>query len=361
MFVGEFLAPFFAALVLFTAVVVFSGVAPSLRYLRHPAIQDVVSWVAWQFPAYIVQAMPIAVAFAALVSVGALVRRREMLAMSAGGVDPRRPIAMLVVVGVGLALLGLAISQWAVPAAATRITETWWPMTSGQSGLYRLAGHTWFMGTGELHVGKVAEGRMLDVRFTRRERGTVDVYFAASAGFDGRDLVLHQVRHVVLKLGAVDRQGTSALELGRLVPVDTWSDIARIPTTGTEHEWLTRYSGATYEDGRSLTSLWASAHNEYRTPVARFQDMVTFYRKLVEPIANIAILMVAVPLAVRYAGSTVLSFGLTLAVAVAWYLSLAGSEIAARAGLVPAITVVWLVLAPFVVVGAVLAPLAGRP
>ena len=361
-FVGEFLGPFLAALVLFTAVVVFSGIAPSLRYLHAPAIGDVVVWLAWQFPAYVVQAMPIAVAFGALVAMGGLVRRRELLAMSAGGVNPRRPIAVLFIVGVVLAGLGLADGQWAVPTAATKLTETWWPMTSGRPGLFRLAGRSLFVGTGDLYFARVQGGRMLDVRFTRRRRDVVDAYFADSATFDGRALILNQVQHVVLDLSPLDRlaASTSTPRLPTLVPVDARLDQVRLRTTGDESAWLTRYSGAAYEDGRSLTALWSSAHNAMRTPIARLQDRVTFYRKLVEPIANIAVLIVAVPLAVRFAGSTVLSFGLTLAVALAWYLSLAGTELAARAGLLVPSGQVWLVLAPFVVAGLFLARLADR-
>lgn len=360
-FVGEFLGPFFAALVLFTTVVVFSGIAPSLRYLHDPSIGDVVTWVGWQFPAYVVQAMPVAVAFAALVSMGGLVRRRELLAMRAGGVNPRRPIVVLFVVGIVLALLGLVDAQWGLPTAAAKVTETWWPMTSGRSGLFRLAGRTLFMGTGDLYFERAEGGRMVDVRFTRRRHDVVDAYFADDATFDGRVLVLSNVRHVVLDLNSLGALGTAASSrLPKLVPVDTRASRVRIRTSADERTWLVRYSGATYEGGHSLTALWSSAHNASRTPIARFQDRVTFFRKIIEPLANVAILIVAVPLAVRFASSTVLSFGLTLAVAVAWYLSLAGSELAARAGLLSPSGQAWSVLAPFIVVGLLLTRLAAR-
>lgn len=359
-FVAEFIPPFLSGWLLFTGVLVFSGVLPSLQYVHHPPVGQVSTWLVWQFPAFAVQAMPIAVVFAALVSMGRMVRHRELFAMQAGGVDPRRPVAVLVVFGLILAAIAVACDQWVVPPASIRLTEIWWPMTSGRQPLHRLAGHTWFVGTGDLSAGRVEGHRMLGVRFVRRSPDGLDLYFAREATFQGDRLRLSNAKHVVLDLASLGSSGTRPKLTDGLVQVSQQAPVMSVRTTGTEAQWVTRYSGGSYEDGRNWLGLWASAHNPLRTSTDRAQDWVTIYRKLADAMANVALLAVAVPLAIRLAGSTVLSFAITLGTSVAWYLAIAGTELAARSGGLPASAVAWLSLAPFVIVGLALNVAAGR-
>lgn len=349
--ITEFVPPFIGAWALFTGVLVFSGVLPSLQYVHRPPPMQVATWLLWQFPAFAVQSMPIAVAFASLLAMGRMVRHRELLAMAAGGVAPGRPVAVLVAFGVALTLVAAACYQWVVPVAAVRVTETWWPMVSGRPALHRLAGHTWFVGTGDLYARRVDGHRMLDVRVTRRTGDHLDVYFAPQATFQGKDLQLVNPEHVVLNLSALGGTAGADVAPEGLATAYGPAALTSIPTTGTEAEWVTRYSGGSYEDARTWSGLWASAHNPLRSSVARSQDWVTIYRKIAEAVANVALLMAAVPLAVRFAGNSTLSFALTLGTSVAWYLALAGTELAARSGGLPPSSVAWLALSPFVLLG----------
>jgi lipopolysaccharide export system permease protein len=92
------------------------------------------------------------------------------------------------------------------------------------------------------------------------------------------------------------------------------------------------------EDARSLTRLAADAADVASSAEDRRLAAVLLQRKLAESVANVALLLVAVPLSLRYARSRGVAFGLSLAVTLAWYLLLSFGQLFAQIGAVP----VWL-------------------
>lgn len=347
-----FLGAFLAAALLFTLAVVFSGVVPSLQYIDDPDPRLAARWLLWQFPSFLVQAMPIAVVMAVLVTIGRLVRDRELLAMRAGGIPARRPVHLLMVVGCFLALGAMAAQQWWIPYAAEQVAQTWWRLTTDRPAVHRLVGRSWFVGSGDLRFQAVEEERLVDVRFVRREEGVIDVLRAPSARFEGRDLVMYDATRIRLNLAALDGRMSPAERLDAFVADHREQPIVRVPTHSTLAGLVARYSQGSYEDGRSLTELWRSATNELRTPFERREDRIRLHRKVVESLANVAIIALAVPLAIRYATSAFLGFGLTLGTALLWYGVIAGGELMARAGLAAPGIVPWAAIVAFLSVGA---------
>src|SRR5690606_5480214 len=75
-----------------------------------------------------------------------------------------------------------------------------------------------------------------------------------------------------------------------------------------------------FEDSRSLTDLRRDANNELVSVDERRRAQVLLQRKLAEPFTNLALLLVAVPLALSYSRSRGVAFGVSLVVTLVWYL-----------------------------------------
>ena len=76
-----------------------------------------------------------------------------------------------------------------------------------------------------------------------------------------------------------------------------------------------------------------------------------FHRKLAEPFANLTLLAMALPLAVLYARSRSVAFGLSLSVTLAWYVLLTLGQLLAQAGVLPVWVGLWFGNALLLVVG----------
>ena len=74
----------------------------------------------------------------------------------------------------------------------------------------------------------------------------------------------------------------------------------------------------------------------------RRQAAVLFHRQLAEPLANLTLLLVAIPLSLLYARSRGVAFGMSLIVTLVWYLLLTVGQLLAQAGTLPVWLGIWL-------------------
>ncbi len=91
-------------------------------------------------------------------------------------------------------------------------------------------------------------------------------------------------------------------------------------------------------DTRSLAEAYHQMTDASLSGPQRREAAVLFHRLLAEPLANLTLLLIAVPLAVLHARSRSVAFGLSLVVTLAWYLLLTIGQLLAQGGVVP----VWL-------------------
>jgi lipopolysaccharide export system permease protein len=101
-------------------------------------------------------------------------------------------------------------------------------------------------------------------------------------------------------------------------------------------ELIARFSGGGFEDARSLTDLAEDAADVALPFGQRRQAAVLLQRKLAESVANLTLLLFAVPLSLAYARSRGVAFGMSLVVTLAWYLLLTFGQLFAQTGVVPA-------------------------
>jgi lipopolysaccharide export system permease protein len=346
---AESLPPLLFGLILYSTLAVVSVTIPRLQWVVGAPVADLAAWLLLQLPTAIVQTLPIAMVLAVLLAFGRLATSNELLAIQAGAVPLGRITRMFVLLGLIATLSALALNQWVLPSANAQVGSIYWRLTTGSSGLFRLASQ-----------GLPVEGFTLvfddvdrrsdvlrDVRIERWEGRQLTVLFAESAAFEERGLRLFGYRTLILDLAAIDGQAGSPVKALRdLVkadsrPANAESSLLLTLSTSVD-ELVTRFSSGGFEDPRSISDAYRAAYDGDLPATQRRSAAVLFHRKLAEPFASLVLLLVALPLSLTYARSRSVAFGLSLIVTLAWYLLLTLGQLMAQTGGLPVWLGVWL-------------------
>lgn len=338
----ESLPPFLFGLLLYSSLAVMSANFARLQWIVGTPLLELLYWLALQFPAAIVQTLPIALLLAVLLAFGRLAAANELLAIQAGGVALRRLSALLLTLGLGAVGFALVMNQWVLPQTNVRVGTLWWELSGGGSGLYRLTGQSLPLGAYTLSFGYVTEDDELEgVRLESWSGRELSVVLAERARLTKRQLILYDYQTARLDLGALKTEAPESsdvlladlVKLNNLAPGPDATLTLALPED--RDALITRYSGGGFEDARSISQVRRDAHNEQLSPDERRAAAVLFHRKIAEPFANLTLLAVALPLSVLHARSRSVAFGLSLSVTLAWYLLLTLGQLLAQAGVIP--------------------------
>lgn len=341
----EVLPPLLFGVLLYGALAVVSATLPRLQWIVGTPVLGLLGWLAVQLPTAIEQTLPIALVLAVLLAFGRMGTDKELLAMQAGTVPLLRASAVLIGVGALAVVVSLSLNQWVLPRTNAMMTRQYWELTSRSTGLFRLVNENLPIGDFTLRFQKIdsRQDTMLGVRVEKWNGNTLTLVRANSATFRGTELLLKGYQVVVLDFAALDQaQGDPSQELSKLVRViDRPADpnaVLTLTTSTTEQDLVSRFSRGGFEDTRSLSEAWHDAHDMHLAYRARRQAAVLFQRMLAEPFASLTLLLIAIPLALLYAGSRGVAFGLSLVVTLIWYVCLTLGELFAQTGALP----VWL-------------------
>jgi lipopolysaccharide export system permease protein len=355
----EGLPPLLFGLVLYSTLAVVSMMLPRMQWVVGVPLLELAWLLLLQFPAAIVQTLPIALLLAVLLAFGRLAASNELLAVQAGGVALRRLALTLLALGLVSAGLAAFLNERVLPQTNARVGSLWWELTTGSSGLFRLARQNVPLGDYTLYFGSTdrATDELHDVRLEAWQGQRLVLLRADRARFVGDGLELFGYRHQVFDYSALDSMtgseatGPEASDetaeglLRRLIRVDNRApgpeQSLTITTSEGYEELITRHSQGGFEDTRSSRHAYQDAHNGNLPAAERLKALVLFHRKLAEPLANLTLLLIAVPLAVLYARSRSVAFGLSLVVTLVWYLFLTIGQLMAQAGAVPVWLGVW--------------------
>ena len=324
----EALPPFLFGLVLYAGLAVVSATLPRLQWIVGTPFADLLLWLVVLLPQALVQTAPVALVLAVLLAFGRLATEHELIAVQAGGVAVARTATVFVLVGAAAGVGALAFNEWVVPRANAAVADVYWRLTAGRTGLFRLAAQRLPVEGFTLRFESVdRDGTMGDLRVERWDGDVYTLVRAERAVFDGQDLVLFDHRTQRFDLSALDRPaGTvdAADVLQALVRVDARGAGEAAPlvlSTGVdEGELIARFSNGGFEDARSVSRLYADANDAQRSANERREAAVLLHRKVAEPVSNVVLLLVSVPLSITFARSRSVAFGLALVVTLAWYL-----------------------------------------
>ena len=344
----ESLPPLIFGLLLYSTLAVVSVTLPRLQWIVGAPLGPLLGWLALQVPAAAVQTLPIALLLAVLLTFGRLSADSELLAAQAGGVALGRLARVFILLGLLAAAGALLLNERVLPTTNARVGALYWELTSGGSGLYRLAEQNLPLGDTSLRFSTTdrATDEMFGVRLESWQDRTLTVVFADRARFVDGGLELYGYHTTVVDFTALSRPEEDAetflrtfLRADSRAPDPDSSLRVTLPVS--YDDLVTRFSGGGFEDSRSVRGAYEDARDLALPVGERRAAAALFHRKLAEPFANLTLLLVAVPLALLYARSRAVAFGLSLVVTLAWYLLLTVGQLLAQAGAVPVWLGVW--------------------
>ena len=330
----EGIPPLLFGVFLYSGLAVVSITLPRMQWLVDVPPVEVAGWLALQLPTAIVQTLPIAIVLAVLLAYGRLGSNNELLAMQAGGVSLLRTAGPFLAIGV-VAMVGtLAANQWLLPTTQRMVGSQYWELTANRSGLFRLASRDLPVQDFQVTFARVdsATDTLYDVRVQRWDASSLTVIRSVTGRFEGTDLVMRDYSTIRLDLDALDAAGlTPEQRLTQLVSLYNRPDREGAELTITVDvsvdELIARFGQGGFEDPRSITDALADSRNAALPASERREAEVLFHRKLAEPVSNLVLVLAALPLAILFANTRWVAFGLSLAVTLAWYLFLAFGQL----------------------------------
>jgi lipopolysaccharide export system permease protein len=337
----EAIPPLVFGLVLYSSLAVTSATMWRLQWIVGTPVAEISLWLLLQMPQALVQVSPIALVLAVLLAFGRLASDHELTALQAGTVPLVRTSGVFIVLGAVVAVGALAVNQWVLPRTNVAVVDSYWQLTAGRSGLFRLASQSLPVDDFRITFDEVdRRDELRDVRVERWDGDVLTIIRAERGRFVEQSLVLYGHRTQRFDLGALDVAGEDAAStLRALLRVDARAQDPTAPLEITISlsvaELVTQFSGGGFEDARSLTRLAADARDPVLTLSQRRQSATLLQRKLAEPLANVTLLLVAIPLSITYARSRSVAFGLSLVVTLAWYLLLTFGQLFSQTGVLP--------------------------
>ncbi len=332
---------------LYTSLAVSAAVVPRLELVAGAPFPEVFVWILAHVPSALVETLPITLVLAVLLTYGRMEQDHELVAFRAGGVSLARIAAPLLALALASTAASLVLQQTVTPRTTQHVASGYWDLAAQGNRLFRLAGGSLPVGTLGLTYDRSLGGSatVLDVEVTSWSGDVLTFVRAREGRFDGADLVLTGYRAQRFDFAALADQAASDVPLEDVILLDsrgaTPESTLRLTLGTTEEELLERFGRSDFADARSLTELWRDARLEGDSDDGRAARL-TLQRRLAQPWANIALLLLAVPLAVGGTRGRGVAFGLALAVSMIWYLLTSVGLFAAQTGLLPIPVGVWL-------------------
>jgi lipopolysaccharide export system permease protein len=337
---------------LYVALFLFQSLIARAQYLGALPASATGMWLLYQIPEFALRAFPLAIVFSVLLVFGRLAKDNELLASYAGGISLSRLTRSLLALGAVLALFGLYLAEFVTPQANTKVASTWWGSLDGGGNAFAyIAGKTIDVGNNYLvYFSSFANGEIKGVRletWSPTQAKLQSIYFADSAVLTSKKITLkgfegYQVDFSKLSDLPAD---PNREQMYALVPFNQKRSLNPNATTTfllgkTVDSIIAENTKGGFEDNRSISTVY----NEWKASTgqtARDTASLLGYKTAV-PFANLAILLLTIPVAAGGLRSNGVAFGIAVLIAVAYYLALFLGQTMGRYGLLPAFLGPWI-------------------
>ncbi len=329
----ETLPVLLASAVFYTAVFLFGFFYVGSPWLAGIPLGLILKWLGYHVPGILVQVLPMAMVTAVVVPFGRLASEGAILAVAAGGIPLRRLAAPVLLLGLLMAGVALWLNESVAPWTNEQVRVLWWEeMHTHGRGLVRLKGRTIPLGGGlELYFRDYDYGKdeMVHVRIQKWEGKRATLIFADRGTYRGAEVVLSGYQLFRVDYGAIPallkaapsevRPALRRVFLGALLPQKKGARLT-LKTGLSRGEAIARFADPLAADTWSLSKAWRAAHDRTRPEPERREASLIFHAKLALPLANLVLVLLSLPFAVRYARTPGLSLGLSVLIAVGFYL-----------------------------------------
>jgi lipopolysaccharide export system permease protein len=336
---------------LYVALFLFQSLIARAQYLGALQPSATGKWLIYQIPEFALRAFPLAIVFSVLLVFGRLAKDNELLASFAGGISLSRLTRSLLVLGTALAVFGLFLAEFVTPRANEKVAVTWWDsINGGGTALAYLAGKHIEAGNYQLFFKGFTNGELLGVRlefWDEVQPKLQNVYFADSAVLAGNKIRLKGFEGYQIDFAQLSSlpENPSKQQLYALFPRNQKRSLNPNATTTfalgkTKDTIIAENNNGGFEDSRSISTVY----NEWRKSegqAARDTASMLGYKTAV-PFANLAILLLTIPVAAGGLRSNGVAFGFAVLIAVGYYLALFLGQTLGRYGFLPAFLGPWI-------------------
>ncbi len=336
---------------LYVALFLFQSLIARAQYLGALPPSATGKWLIYQIPEFALRAFPLAIVFSVLLVFGRLAKDNELLASFAGGISLSRLTRSLLILGALLAVFGLFLAEFVTPRANEKVAVTWWDsINGGGTALAYLAGKHIEAGNYQLFFRGFSKGELFGVRlefWDEVQPKTQSVYFADSAVLAGNKIRLKGFEGYQIDFAQLSSlpENPSKQQLYALFPRNQKRSLNPNATTTfslakTKDTIIAQNNTGGFEDSRSISTVyteWRKSEGQ----AARDSASLLGYKTAV-PFANLAILLLTIPIAAGGLRSNGVAFGIAVLIAVGYYLALFLGQTLGRYGFVPAFLGPWI-------------------
>ncbi len=344
LFLESFLV-FLLGAVIFSSLVILSSTIPRLQYVIGVPFKELAYWLLLQYPDALVLSLPIAVLLAVLFTYGRLYGQHELIAINAGTVSPIRTMLPFIVVAILAVLAGLVLREYVAPRTNTQVPTLWWQLTSEDdaTGIQYLVEKNLPIGDFDLYFERADHrtNEMFDIRLTSWKDKSLQVVFAERAEFEDKELKLYQPQIISLDLDVdFTPSETNTVEtlvrnmLKRADAVPTTERVGKITSSKTLEEIIAEFN-ENFADSRSIRKVYQEVQELPPNSFEWRESLIFLHKKLAEPMAALALLILAMPLALMVGKSRSAGLSIALLVMLLWYLSFSFGQLLAQDEIVP--------------------------
>lgn len=343
---------FLFGLALYVGFGLISNLLPRAQWMGTAELSSILKWLALQVPYASVQAMPIAGLLAVMLAFGRLARENELLVMQAGGISVLRTARPFLLGGLLLSGFSLALSEWVVPWANRATALVYWnELIPERTPQFNLVGR-------ELTVGEYilrydgfdpAKDEFQRVRLERWQDQTMTVILAQTARLQGQRIVLRDYRVFTLDFAQLPLPEFASLEQAEagLQQIFRAQNIGQpgaeltVRLSRSREDLEVQYAGGGFEVSVPLSEWWRKLQDPRTPPRELREAKAQWHAAIALALANLMVLVLALPVAVRRATSPGTALGLALVLTIAYYVAFSTGKVLALSGPWPPELAAW--------------------
>ncbi len=331
----EAFPPFVFGLFTYIFLLLVSNLLGQAKWIVGFPFWGVAKWLLYQVPLVINQTLPVALMLAVLLAFGRLARENELLVMRAGGIPLLRTTRWVFLFAVLATGFALYMAEFVIPKANQKVTAIWWDeLASRGRGLAHLAGQDVAVGPYRLFFDRYDDrtGTLRGVRLERWQGRRLTVVLAERGRLRDRRLTLEAYRVYRLDLAALAEKAPAEAILKGLLRAESAGKRLVLKLPESREQVIARNAGELWGDTHSIRYWYQRSKEPGLGPRDRLEARVMLHSDLALPFANLIVVILSLPIAIRKATGTSLAFGYSLSVTILYYFMETAGKILALGG-----------------------------
>lgn len=351
----EMIAPLLVGVFLYGGILLFGHFYIGAPYLTGKEPLMILQWMSYNIPDTLVRVFPMAIVLMVLISFGRMTTEHELIAMRSAGISTLRIAMPPVVLAFLVFVFSVVLTEYTVPYANSQSRAFWWDQlqTPGQ-GIHRLSGKTIPINAQiEMRFEEYdfSTSEMVNVRIQKWENQTGLIILAPRGRYEGSEVILKEAKMYQIDYGRIGelQKAFSSNDLKQIQDafpnvfklVNIVAGETTIKTSLSQQEAIGAFADPLASDTSSISASYRESLDPKLSQMERDEARKDFHFKLAVSAANLVLVLVSLPFAMKYGRSTGVAMGISVAIVLVYYVSLMLAQAIAGMGFLPSGLVIW--------------------